>query len=80
MKMKETREIAIKKGWKSPKHISNFLDEYSFRRYCETSGKIEAIKGILELIDERLNHMIASNIIEDELLYLKARIQGEKIK
>ena len=35
-----------------------------------------ALQDVIKLIDERLNHMIASNIIEDELLYLKARIEG----
>jgi len=45
--------------------------------FGNVKGRLEQSKDIIKLIDERLNHMIASNIIEDELLYLKATIQGE---
>jgi len=55
------------------KESGDYLDEHN-------NGYYWALKDVMKLINERLNHMIASNIIEDELLYLKARIEGEKSK
>ena len=46
------------------------------KKFAIERGQLIALKDVLKLIDERLNNMIASNIIEDELLYLKARIEG----
>jgi len=74
-KITETKEIAKENGWITGVNIMECLDEYSYRRYVQTQGKLEQLGDIIKLIN-KINNKIEKELILSPLMELKVRIKG----